>query len=293
MKHNTPPSAPFIERHPFTIAERRKKLRAAVKTNVKPFMKGHDANIGPPEIQILRRFIALKDLQAKRKNPLAHNFNVQETTAIKTGFAWLIRGMKPTLSEGQITHFANSAFTSSRKIKPADVYEMLTTLEHSPAILEHKDIGVKEKRELFGRMAMYLDAIDHSNTEKKIDGEMKRFLGLAFMDKILFSGSAEPKTTLSSIAVHELGHKKYGFDEPLCYALQTFYRLSEKEIRESDIDLDIYESEDTCEGYLEGLAIVKESLNQARSEGRKIGEVFFEKVHDLGNEKKYRWLYGD
>lgn len=255
------------------------KFGGTYRPKIRRFLKGHkDAEVDRQTIDFLKVFIEWKERRAIRAGNHLKEFTQAERDAAKNAFLWLAQRMQPELKAAEHEKIANINLVKCRKTTREDIMEFIGN---------RREWNEETKIRLFGRVSMFLDTIDHANTKRQIPGEMLRYLGLTFQDKVLLSPMWNNEVQFSATAVHELGHKHYNLGEPLCYALGTFYSLSRGTITAEKIKDDLRaKNPNNPEGYLEGLAIVDEAIGH----GPYMDRHFWENVRQLSIQKQHQWL---
>ncbi len=255
------------------------KLSGTYWQKIRKSLKGHkDAEVDRQTIDFLRVFMEWKERRAIRHGNHLKGFTQAERDAAKSAFLWLAGRMQPELKAAEHQRIAYVNLVRCRKVTRYDIMEFIG---------KRSEWDEQAKRELFGRVSMFLDTIDHANTKREISGEMLRYLGLTFPDKILLTPMWENQARFMATAVHELGHKHYNLDEPLCYALGTFYSLSAGALTAENIkDALRAKNPHNPEGYLEGLGIV----NEAVAQGTGAEKYFWENVRALAMQSQHQGI---
>lgn len=255
------------------------KLSGTYGPKIRRFLKGYkDAEVDRQTIDFIKVFLEWKERRAIRQGNHLKEFTQTEREATKNSFLWLAQRMQPELKPAEHQRIAYINLVKCRKITRQDIIGFIG---------KRKEWGVQERKQLFGRVSMFLDTIDHSNAKREINGGLLRYLGLTYPDRILLTSMWKDTQRFGRTAAHELGHKHYNLGEPLCHAIGTFYDLSVGATSIEKIKEAIRENNpDNPEGYLEGLAIVAEAVEQ----GAGFEKYFWEKVRRLATQKQHKWL---
>lgn len=257
----------------------RQERKKAVKERLRPFFRGEEeATLDRRSLQLLKRFIAFKEHQALKRNPFIYDFTPTERTSIKNGFSWLLQRMEPKAAPGKrflaVLDEEKKCFKMSR-----------TELEKW---LSANDItSPQQHKALFGLTGLLfktIDGVKRPISEKKPAAEngILMYNAVRFPGKMLF-GNNSPPAILSSYAVHELAHERYGLGEPLCYAIHNYYLWENRLLAEKEIDAELMERRRYPEGRAEGLGILKSAIIQSNPQ-----QAFWVKIHLLSRRPKYR-----
>ncbi len=245
---------------------------------IRRFLKGHrDAEVDRQVIDFLKVFLEWRERRAARAGNHLKHFTQQERDAAKNAFLWLAERMQPELKTAEHQRIAYINLVKCRKITREDIMTFIG---------KRREWDADAKKRLFGMASMFLDTLDHSNAKREIPGELLRYLGLTYPDKVFISPMWKDEARFSATAVHELGHKHYNLGEPLCYAIGTFYSFSVGAMTAEIKEELRAKNPDNPEGYFEGLAIVDDVL----AHGQDAEKNFWETVRQLSIQKQHQWL---
>jgi len=253
--------------------------RGRVKESVvRPFFEGIDAPLDPFALELLKRVLRFKQSRAKRKNPAIQDFTKTEWRGITKGFKWLVQRAEPKMGPWEIEEVVGKNLQRARKITFKDIQDFL---KQTPRL----DATAREN--LFGRVSMLLTTLSPQRNGRI--GSLTGTLAYAYPHETIFS-PMKPEL-MEETAVHELAHKRYNFNETLAQAAGAAYSYSKGTLKRGKIELTLDRKDDQRQGYLEGLKILSDSVNEARKNGGNWETIFWGKVKALARKKEYQlWV---
>ncbi|MCX6803500.1 MAG: hypothetical protein NTY48_02930 [Candidatus Diapherotrites archaeon] len=144
----------------------------------------------------------------------------------------------------------------------------------------------KNKADLFGKTRMVLDDLNFEDLNPP-KGTLLRYTGLAGRDKILLSKRADMQE-LGAAAAHELGHKRYGLEEPLGYALSYAYQYANGILERKEL-IELLGEEQSMQNKdhnsIKGLEIVIDASRY----GNRWNDYFWKRVRSLARKPVFQW----
>ena len=156
---NPVPHVKWKETMPAWLRKRnRASRRSLVSETIRPFLRGENVELNNYALDLIGRFIRLKEMRAVKANPAALDFTKTEQRAIRNGFFWLLHGMKPELSAREALKVAGENMEKCRKINAGDIRQFMDSKQEELEKNKHAD-----KKSLYGQAGMFMDAINHAN----------------------------------------------------------------------------------------------------------------------------------